>query len=362
MAKEISSKNTKTKILEAYNALVEENQELKEELEELHQEKKTAITPEPPVKKAKPLAEIVTGATINEVIQGLGHLQASFGNAISELSAKLTTEATELEELHQVVESETKQLKELHGVEVRKNTLDELIQKYVAKSQCYEDEMSRKRVAFEQEMAEKQRVWQKEQEEHACLVKERNESLEKSRQREATEYKYELEHTRKQDADDYEQYKKKLDQELDQLAQEKRKEWQEREKAIAEQEKLFEEYEKKAEAFPKELDAAVQKAAAEGKKLVESEAKIQTDLRAKEAESEKRIHELRISSLEGTIKKQAAQIESLSKQLNAVLKQGQDLAVKALERGSSASAYQAIKEQAVKEIALEQTKNLPMHD
>ena len=67
---------------------------------------------------------------------------------------------------------------------------------------------------------------------------------------------------------------------------------------------------------------------------MESETKIQTDLRAKEVEGEKRIYELRINSLEETAKKQTAQIGNLSKQLDAVLKQGQDLAVKALEGAS----------------------------
>ena len=357
MAKEVSSKNTKAEILEAYNALIEENQELQGKIEQLSKVKERIAARKPQMEEAKPLAEVVTGGTINDVIGGLGHLQASFGSAISELSAKLTTEATKLEELRQTVDAETKQLEELHGLEIMENTLDELIQKYIGKSERFEGEMNQKVQAFEQEMNEKRKAWQNEQEEHARFIKERNESLKKARQREAAEYKYELERTRKQDADDYEQNKKRLNEELEELAQEKEKEWQEREKAITEQEQLFEEYKEKVGAFPKELDAAVRRTAEENRKLVESEAKIQVDLRAKEVEGEKRIYELRISSLEETIKKQGTQIESLSKQLNEVLKQGQDLAVKALEGASSAGTYQA-----VREIALEQAKNPPINE
>jgi hypothetical protein len=126
-----------------------------------------------------------------------------------------------------------------------------------------------------------------------------------------------------------------------------------REQAIAEQEKLFAEYQAKVEAFPAERDAAVQKAAAEGRRLVETEAKIQADLQAQDIAGEKRIAELRITALKATIDKQAVQIDHLSQQLNAVLKQAQDLAVKALEGTSTSNSYQAIRE-----IALEQAKNL----
>ena len=86
---------------------------------------------------------------------------------------------------------------------------------------------------------------------------------------------------------------------------------------------------------------------------METEAKIQADLQAQESAGEKRIAELRITALSDTIDKQAAQIDHLSQQLNAVLKQTQDLAVKALEGTSTSSSYQAIRE-----IALEQAKNL----
>jgi len=357
MAQEVTSKNTKAEILEAYNTLIKENQELQRRIEELRKEKERIATQEPHVKEAKTLAEVITGVTISDIIQSLGHLQASFGSAISELSAKLTTEATKLAELRQAVEAETKQLEEVHGLEVAESTLDELIQKHIEKSDCFEKEMNQRRQAFEQEMADRRKAWQSEQEEHVRLIEERNGSLKKARQREAAEYKYELERTRKQDADNYEQNRRKLDEELDEFVQKKKREWQEREEAIAEQEKQLEGYRKEVEAFPKKLDVAVQKAAEEGRKLVKSEAKTQADLRAKEVEGENRIYELRIHSLEETIKKQTTQIESLSNQLNAVLKQGQDLAVKALEGASSATTYQS-----AKEIPPEEAKNLPANE
>jgi DNA repair exonuclease SbcCD ATPase subunit len=353
MAREVSAKSTKTEILDAYEELVREHQALQAHIEELRAGQQTAIPRVPPVIEAKPLTEAVKGATVHEVMQGLSALRAGFGSAISALSAQLTTEATKLAELQRGVVAQTSELKALHDLEVTEQTLDELLQKYAEESERFDADMQQQRQAFEQEMAEQRAAWQKEQEAQARFLKERDASLRRAREREAAEYAYARERTRKQDTDTYEQQQKKLSEALDELDQSKQRDWEAREQAIADQEKLFAEYQTKVEAFPAELEATVQKAAAEGRRLVEAGAKIQADLQAQEIAGEKRIAELRIKALRETIDKQAVQIDNLTKQLNAVLKQAQDLAVKALEGASTSGSYQAIRE-----IALEQAKTL----
>ena len=71
----------------------------------------------------------------------------------------------------------------------------------------------------------------------------------------------------------------------------------------------------------------------------------------KDYEGKQRVYELRVITLENTINKQNAQLQSLAKQLNTTLQQAQDLAVKALEGSANASSFAAMKE-----IALEQAK------
>jgi hypothetical protein len=353
MAREVSAKSTKTEILEAYEELVREHQTLQARLQELRTGQQTVLPRAPQVIEAKPFAEAVKGTTVHEVLQGLSVLRTGFGSAISALSAQLTAEATKLAELRRSVAAQTNELKELHGLEVTEQTLDELLQKYAEESERFAADMQQQRQAFGQELTERRAAWQKEQDMQARFVKERDASLQRAREREATEYAYEWERRRKQETDAYEQQQKKLYEALDALVQSKQRDSEAREQAIADQEKLFAEYQAKVEGFPAERDAAVQKAAAEGRRLVETEAKIQADLQAQESAGEKRIAELRITALRDTIDKQAAQIDYLSQQLNAVLKQTQDLAVKALEGTSTSSSYQAIRE-----IALEQAKNL----
>jgi hypothetical protein len=353
MAREVSAKSTKTEILDAYEELVRDHQALQAHLEELRAEGQTAIPRAPQVIEGKPFTEAVKGATVHEVLQGLSALLAGFGSAISALSAQLTAEATKLAELRRGIAAQTNELKELHGLEVTEQTLDELLQQYTEASERFDADMHQQRQAFGQEMAEQRAVWQNEQDAQARFLKERDASLQRAREREAAEYAYERGRTRKQETDHDEQQQKQLSEALDELVQSKQRTWEAREEAIADQEKRFAEYQAKVEACPAELDAAVQRAAAEGRTLVEAEAKIQADLQAQEIAGEKRIYELRLKALRDTIDKQAVQMDNLSKQLNAVLKQAQDLAVKALEGASTSSSYQAIRE-----IALEQAKNL----
>ena len=63
---------------------------------------------------------------------------------------------------------------------------------------------------------------------------------------------------------------------------------------------------------------------------------------------------MRIQAKESTIADNEARIGKLSQQLDAALKQVQDLAVKAIEGASNRNSFEAIKE-----IALEQAKNQP---
>jgi hypothetical protein len=353
MARDVSAKSTKTEILDAYEELVSEHQTLQAQLEELRAGQHTVAPRAPQVIEAKPLTEMVKGATVHEVLQGLSALRTGFGSACSALSAQLTTEVTRLAALRSDIATQTSELQALHGLEVTAQTLAELLQKYTEAAERFDTDMQQQRQAFEREMAERRAAWQQEQETQTRFLRERDTSLRRRREREAAEYAYARERTRKQDTDTYAQQQKTLYAALDEFVQSKQRDWQARESAIAEQERLFAEYKAKVEAFPAELEAAVQKATTEGRRLVETDAKVQADLQAQDIAGERRISELRSKALRDTIDKQAQQIDQLARQLSAVLQQAQDLAVKALEGTSTSGSYQAMRE-----IALEQAKNL----
>jgi len=291
--------------------------------------------------------------SIDGVIAGLAAIRAGFGSAVSGLSANLTAEASRLEVLRSEIDAISTQLAELHGIKsVADNTLLTVVKTYDQEAEAFKKSLVEKQQAFEVELTEKNRGWHTEQEEHSRAIAERDDLLKKAQQRGAAEYEYDLAQRRKADEDAYAQARKALQQSLDESVQGKQKQWAEKEKTVAEAEKVYAEYKAKHEALPGQLEAAIKKAKGEGAGIAGAQSKIKADLLSKELDGEKRVFELKIKSLEGSIKERTHQIEQLSAQLSAALKQGQDLAIKAIEGASTASSFIA-----VKEIALEQAKN-----
>lgn len=288
-----------------------------------------------------------------QTIQSLEKLQLGFISATSELSEQLTLEASKLAEVQASVAEEIQQLEALHSVQVADGMLDNLVEQYEANAKTFEEELKERRDALKQEAEEQEKAWEKEQEEHHRIVKEQKELLAKNRQRDNQEYLYELKLQRQLDNDEYELRKKNLSQELEEAKQAKDKEWAEREKSIGEREKAFAELKEKVDNFQKEKEAAIKRGSEEGKGIASYQAKVKSDLYGKDIEGQKQVYQLRFQSLEQTIQSQDARIQSLSKQLDAALKQVQDLAVKAIDGASNLSSSQLLRE-----IALEQAKTL----
>ncbi len=269
----------------------------------------------------------------------------SFGEAVSDLSEKLTAEASALNNVQTLVAKELETLKELYGLEdVTENTLDDLISSYEENSKTFEREESEKRETLDQEMQDLRKSWRKEQENHQSQIKERNETHHQNRHRQLQEYRYNLELERQLDSEAYEENKKVLYKELSEIKAAQEKAWSERETTISEREKAYSEAKQKVEAFPEELEKSIKNGKDDGRNIGTYQAKVKADLREKEVEGQKRNYQLRIESLEETIKDQNGRIQSLSKQLDAALKQVQDLAVKAIEGASNVSSFQAVKE------------------
>jgi hypothetical protein len=367
MVEKVSTRNTKAQIYAAYKQLWDEYEQLqarhKESLQEIDALRKKgeaerqagAITP--PVAAQKPApkrATPETGATVGTILNELATLRTGFGGALNELSSQLSAEVTTLAALRRQIQEKKTRLEELHGITTTENALDELIQAYEEKSRALQARSAQQRQAFERKMAQKQKDWAQEQKAHTQAIKERDEQIKAERKREVQEYKYSLDVEHKLDAERYEQEKRARYRELEASVTAKEKIWAERENAIAEQEQICRDLKTEAESLAKKLEAAIRQADKEGTEVARKEAKIRDDLLAKEEEGHRRIAELKIESLQATIDKQAQQITSLSAQIDAVVKQSQSLAIKAIEGASHETSFQSIRE-----IALEQAKRPP---
>src|SRR5437868_11607233 len=97
--------------------------------------------------------------SIDGTISNLTALRDSFGSAVSALSARLTTEAANLQEIQKQASALAEQLTELHGLEVSDNTLQAVIEEYQNKSVSFQKDLKEKRENFERNSAERTAAW-----------------------------------------------------------------------------------------------------------------------------------------------------------------------------------------------------------
>lgn len=347
-----TERNTKPEILAAFDELLNEKKALETKLTQRPASPSVETPNGKSIAPPSPPPPPVNLPKMESVIDGLNNLQLNFGGAVSDLSEKLVLKAVKLQEIRQTVNEEVEQLEALHELEATEGGLDTLIEQYETSAKAFHEELKLRQEAIAQFSTQARKTWTKEQEDHRRLTKEGNEIAAKNRQRDTKEYTYNLTLERKLSTTEYEQEQKRLYSELEALQQAQEKQWAEREQAIAQRETEFSDLKIKAEAMPQQLESAIKRAKEEGKGIGNQQAKIKADLRTKEIEGNRRTYELRLDFLRETIEDQQARITRLSQQLEAALKQVQDLAVKAIEGASDLNSFEA-----VREIAIEQAKS-----
>ena len=349
----INSKSTKAEILAAYKDIEKQKKALESELKS----SKTALSSSKMVNSASSKnlpqsSQQNSRQDIHNTIILLTQIKSGFGGAVSNLSEHLIVQATQLEEVRQNIALEKIELKELHELEkIEESTIDNLIQQYQINSQKFAEELERLQEDSRQEIETLNRAWAKEQESHNRLVKTRNEEHRKAQQREREEYEYNLDLARDLDEEKYNEVKATQQAELELNRQTLEQQWSEKEATIALLEREYAEAKEKVVAFEEQLRSKIKQAKEEGKGIGAYQAKVKTDLRAREIAGETKNYELRVESLEHTIRHQASRISKLAEQLDASLQQVQNLAVKAIEGSSNRNSFEAMKA-----IAMEQAK------
>ncbi len=316
-----TTKDSKAKILQNFQQILAENKKIESKVETKEQEAEKA--------KNKQLLEVASTYTIDSIVKGLADLQLDFGSVINGLSEKLSAESSKLDELKRGIEIETAQLQQLQQVRVVADALYILTQEHQEKIIALEQSAASQREVIEKNTIQKRKIWEKEQQEFDIQVQETTALTIKERQQEAADYQYELERSRTVETDEYEETKRKSERELQQSTHEKEKNWVEREKVLSDNQAEFAKNQTKAAGFEEELKQANTKAKEEAIQEVSREAKVKADLVDKEWEGTKQGYELKVQSLQQTIERQTEQIAEISAQLQATMKQAQDLAMKA---------------------------------
>jgi hypothetical protein len=327
---QVAMKDSKATLLEAFQQLLAERRKIESKVATKADEARQL--------EDQRILAIASQYTSDSIIRGLTDLRLDFSQVVSELSTKLSTENSKLEELQRAIAVETQHLDTLRKVRIVADALHILTQEHQEKLDALQHQSESDREQLEKEMAEARKSWQQEQEEFELIQLEHQELLQQERTRQEADYHYDTERSRKLAIDEYEAKQRQVERELAATEQAKAKEWAEREHVLASQQTLLAEYQQRVATFPGEQEEAVKKAREEGIRDVHQDAKVKADLLEKEWESTKQGYELQIQALEAKVHQQTVQITEISTQLQTVMQQAQELAMRAFEPSAARSA------------------------
>lgn len=350
MKTDVSSRNTKNEILDAYNDLLKSIQEKKTEEPKKVQEREKQET-----------AVKNSGELSNEgIVKNISTLKVNLAASLDKLSENFIGEFRRFEELQQAIQVEKKNLQDLYQISAGADSLAAMLLAQKEKKEQFEAEMAQRKAdleekirvekeKFEAEMAEKRVLWKKEQETWQAKLKEESEDNKKAKQREEEEFQYNLKLTRKKEADLYEDKKAKLEKELAEKKVAFEKEFSLREAAVKMAETELNDLRQKTLAFPKELDKAVETAAKATTDRLEMEYRFNKELTAKQNEGEIKLRDQIIETLRSKIKDIETSLKELSQKTATAESTVKDIAMKAIESSTKLQIFDKSRESQNKE-------------
>lgn len=272
------TKKTKNELLEEYQKLLSQHEELRRTAQLVADPQSVAL-----LTKAE-------GYTVDQLTQSIAALKSSVNATLNELAEKLISEAQKFGELQKAVELAKKNLELNYHIQVAADTLDRLILEHKTKT-----------LALEEEAAVKRRDWMREQEEH--------------------EYSFNLQLRRLQD--EFELKKAKQDRSL-----------KDREDALRSQEQELAQLHSQVQGFPVQIDRAQKEREQEAAKRLKAEFDAQMAAVKRESDAQEDLFKLRVNNLEERLKAWQAENALLRGEVEKANKRVQELAVKIIESGS----------------------------
>lgn len=305
--KEITPKNTKAEILDAYEQL----------MMELDKKTEAPIIGNAATEKKRE-KQSVPG--VEEIVSEVGQLKVKVGQVLAEISDKMVGKADEVKILDEQIEHNKIELDELFQIKAKAGTLKELIKI----SEEKQKELTEKEEVFKIESAKIRKDWETQFEDEKKIVT-------RQWKREEEEYQQERDHKRRQEELSYREKlsdeKKKFELDL----QERLAKVTEREKVVGDAEVELSELRKKVDEFDKVLNKAVVDAEEKMKKQVLAEKDMEMKLFKQEVVGDKKMFELNINNLQDQIKRLESENISLKKDLQEAVRQVNQVAVKVIE-------------------------------
>ncbi len=310
MSEEISSKNTKKEILEAYEQLKQQMEAQKDDSPEAQQQEahKARMVEEAAVKKP------------DKIMQDMAQLKITLNQSLDQIEESLVDEQKKLSRVREAIQAEEEKLQNVYDIKAEADSLAALINAHKEKKQ-----------QLEQEMKEKREAWEKEKKQMEQELKEEKERIQKDRKREEEEYIYNRDQQRKKDEDAYKEKLAQQEKELKEKRQAFEKEIQEREADLKASEEELKELRQKAEAFPLQLEEAVKDKEKEVTDRLTSQFKHEKELLKKEYQGDLNLKDQTIKTLQDKIKDQDNLMNQLYKKVESADKNVKDIVLKAIE-------------------------------
>jgi hypothetical protein len=313
----LSSKNTKQEILDAYNALFEKVKNKNEndpKFETKDVEEKT-------------LFEFVDNISSDTVLEEISNLKINIAKNLDVVGEKLLNETLKLKQIQKAIDIENKHLDEVFQIKSNAYSLSTLILAQNEKKENFEKELESQKIELNNQFQEIKETFSREKKKMEIELEEFKNQI----NRQKDDYKYMFEITKKREFEEYNNKKILLEKELTEKLENFEKEIKERETNVSNKENEFLELSKKVELFPAQLDEALINKEKEIADKLDFKYKHEIELMKMNMDSDRKLYDQKIESMEEKIKAQIEQLETLSQQLKEANKRVENIAVKVVE-------------------------------
>lgn len=312
--KDISPKSTKSELFVAYSELLNKVQTQKNIEPKLVKE----------VLEKKEIVKVASETNQDSIVKNIAELKLHIIKSLDNIEELTTKEYKKLIQIQEACKIESKNLEELYQIKANADSLNALLLAQKDKKQLFDEDISQRKTQ-----------WIKDQEDYEKNLKETETLQKKQRDRNEEEYTYTLKLTRKKEQDAYNEKSAKLEKELEEKRYAFEDEFSIREQNIISKEQMLAELNLKVENFPTELEKTIKLTEKNITEKLQSQNNFEKQLLSKDTESDKKLKEQIISSLELKIKEQEKLIAELTKKADTSSNQVKEIAVKALESTSN---------------------------
>ncbi len=295
------------------------------------------ITKEESVSKVKEITLLQTARTYtpDNIIKGLGTLQLTFADTLTQWSKKLQDESEKRSQIEEAIEIEKKRLKNLHQVKLAADALYLLKQEHESKLAELTEAHQKRMELMTNSRKEDEIFWKKENTLFEKEIKESEERTKKTRLQEEERFDYDLQRNTQLASDAFEAQKKQTHRKLEEQKTEKEKAWTLREEILAEKDEKHEKNLILIADFDEKLKNEIKKSREKAANEATKEGKIVADLMEREETANAQIFAEQIEDLKLNVETGKSEIENLTIQLKHALEQVQSLSLRAFDNSTS---------------------------